>query len=151
MARIFRLTALAGILVLLVMGCNQTDKPEAPAVASVGILTCEYGGEGCTPGYWKNTEMHSCEWVRYAPTDDFDTVFGTNYFDPDRTLLEALKTGGGGYDALGRHGVAALLSAAHPDVDYALTVQQVINAVRAGNKSLLVTYNEMGCPLGNCK
>ncbi len=149
MARIFGLTALA--VVLVVAGCNQTDKPDAPPVPSVGILTCEDGGEGCTPGYWKNIEMHGCEWVTYSTTDDFDTVFGTNYFNPDRTLLEALQTGGGGYDALGRHAVAALLSAASHDVDYPLSVSQVKSAVRAGNKSLLSGYNELGCPLNNCK
>jgi hypothetical protein len=111
------------------------------------------GGEGCTPGYWKNTRMHWCAWdvAGYSPTDDFDTVFGTNYFNPDRTLLVALQTGGGGYDALGRHAVAALLSASHAGVDYGLTVQQVIDAVKAGDKDLLAGYNEMGCPLGNCK
>ncbi len=86
----------------------------------------ERGGEGCTPGYWKNTRMHYCEWdaAGYSPDDDFDAMFGTNYFNPDRTLLEALNTGGGGYDALGRHAVAALLSASHADVNYGLTVQR---------------------------
>jgi len=109
--------------------------------------------DGCTPGYWKNVRMHWCEWdaAGYATDDDFDTVFGTNYFDPDRTLLEALQAGGGGYDALGRHGVAALLSAAHSEVDYGLTVDEVIAAVQAGDKDLLEFYNEQGCPLNNCK
>jgi len=109
--------------------------------------------EGCTPGYWKNTRMHYCEWDAsgYSPDDDFDATFGTNYFNPDRTLLEALNAGGGGYDALGRHAVAALLSASNPDVNYGLTVQQVLDAVLAGNKDLLADYNEMGCPLNNCK
>ena len=119
-----------------------------------GALVIEgVGGEGCTPGYWKNTRMHSCAWDQagYSPNQDFDTVFGTNYFDPNRTLLTALQTGGGGYDALGRHAVAALLSASHSGVDYGLTVQQVIDAVKAGDKDLLEWYNEMGCPLGNCK
>jgi hypothetical protein len=113
----------------------------------------ERGGEGCTPGYWKNTTMHYCEWdaAGYSTDDDFDTVFGTNYFNPDRTLLVALSTGGGGYDALGRHAVAALLSASHSDVNYGLTVQEVIDAVRARDKNLLAYYNEMGCPLDNCK
>jgi hypothetical protein len=109
--------------------------------------------EGCTPGYWKNTRMHYCEWDAsgYGTDDDFDTVFGTNYFNPDRTLLEALNSGGGGYDALGRHAVAALLSAANPGVNYGLTVNEVKAAVLAGNKNLLAHYNEMGCPLNNCK
>jgi hypothetical protein len=154
MIRIVRLTALTGILVLLVFGCNQTDRPtETAAVPDLGILACEYDYEGCTPGYWKNVRMHGCEWEEtgYATTDDFDTVFGTDYFDPDLTLLEALENGGGGYDALGRHGVAALLSAAHPDIHYDLTVNQVKRAVRECDKELLERNNEMGCPLNNCK
>jgi hypothetical protein len=97
--------------------------------------------------------MHYCEWdaAGYATTDDFDTVFGTNYFNPDRTLLEGLESNGGGYNALARHGVAALLSASHPEVNYGLSVQEVIDAVRARDKDLLAHYNEMGCPLNNCK
>jgi hypothetical protein len=109
--------------------------------------------EGCTPGYWKNVRMHYCEWEAsgYETGDDFDSIFGTNYFNPDRTLLEALNAGGGGYNALGRHGAAALLSAANPDVNYGLSVAEVIAAVQAGNKALLADNNEMGCPLDNCK
>ena len=109
--------------------------------------------EGCTPGYWKNVRMHYCEWdaAGYSPDDDFDATFGTNYFNPDRTLLGGLESNGGGVNALARHGVAALLSASNPDVNYGLTVQEVIDAVRAGNKNLLAHYNEMGCPLNNCK
>jgi hypothetical protein len=61
--------------------------------------------EGCTPGFWKN---HTSEWVAYSPTDDFDTVFGVDAFDPNRTLYQALRRGGGGVNALGCHAVAAL-------------------------------------------
>ena len=71
-------------------------------------------GEGCTPGYWKT---HPDNWVGYDPTELFNNVFGV--VDPDDlTLMEALWAGGGGKYALGRHAVAALLNAAHPDVDY---------------------------------
>jgi hypothetical protein len=119
--------------------------------AAMTIETQDF--DGCTPGYWKNIRMHGCEWepTGHGTSDDFDTVFGTDYFNPDRTLLQALQAGGGGYDALGRHGVAALLSAAHPDVDYGLTEGEVIAAVQAGNKDLLEHFNEQGCPLNNCK
>ena len=153
MTRFFRLMVVVSILGLSVFSCVRTDQPETPATPDVTVLTCLYGYEGCTPGYWKNARMHACEWqaAGYAPTNDFDTVFGTNYFNPDRTLLEALNSGGGGYDALGRHAVAALLSASNADVNYGLTFDEVIAAVRAGNKNLLAGYNEMGCPLNNCK
>lgn len=108
--------------------------------------------QGCTPGYWKN---HASEWPTgddeqplYAPGDDFDTTFGVNLFDPDLSLADALNQGGGGVNALGRHAVAALLSAAHPDVNYPLDVGGVLAAVGAGNKDLLEGYNELGCPIG---
>ena len=127
------------------------------ALAIEGVPT----GEGCTPGYWKNLRMHGCNWTiaGYSPGDDFDTVFGVNIFDPNRTLFVALSTGGGQWDALGRHAVAALLSAAHSGVDYGLTVAEVkalVQAAYADNdpepyKNQLAMYNEMGCPLSNCK
>jgi hypothetical protein len=133
--------------------CTTLSAGEDDMTWDAGMYERELGGEACGPGYWKNTRMHYCEWeaAGYATTDDFDTVFGTNYFNPDRTLLVALQSGGGGYNALGRHAVAALLSAAHPDVNYGLTVEDVINAVRTGDKGLLDGYDEMGCPLNNCK
>lgn len=104
------------------------------------------GQFGCTPGYWKN---HTERWAEagYALDADFDTVFGTDYFNPDITLEEAVNLGGGGNKRLARHGVAALLSAAHPDVDYPYSVAQVIAAVRAGDADVLVGFNELGCPI----
>jgi hypothetical protein len=104
------------------------------------------GQEGCTPGYWKN---HLEDWAAagYAPGDDFDTVFGTDLFSPNISLLTAVNLGGGGVNKLARHGVAALLSAAHPGVDYPYSVAQVIAAVQAGDAGTLAAYNELGCQI----
>ena len=112
------------------------------------------GGQGCTPGYWKN---HLWAWPNaYQPCDDFDATFGVDAFDPDITLNQAVWLGGGGVDALGRHAVAALLNAASAGVDYGMTVEQVIAAVQQalapggdveGTKDLLESFNEQGCPL----
>lgn len=60
--------------------------------------------EGRTPGYWKN---HTGAWVGYSTGADFNSVFGVG---PHKTLLEVLRTGGGKWDALHRHAVAALLN-----------------------------------------
>jgi len=119
-----------------------TDTDDATCFGNFGG-----GGEGCTPGYWKN---HLGAWgpTGYSTGDKFDTVFGVSMFGPNITLLQALNQGGGGIYALGRHGVAALLSAAHPGVDYPLTIAEVITAVQSGNKDLLERSNELGCPLG---
>jgi len=110
------------------------------------------GTEGCTPGYWKN---HA--WVGYAPGDDFDTTFGVDFFNPNITLGAAVNLGGGGVAALARHAVAAILNVANPDVDYTYTLDQVMAIVQGtgdysglsveARKNLLVTANELGCPL----
>jgi hypothetical protein len=114
------------------------------------------GNEGCTLGYWKN---HAAAWdpTGFAPTDDFDTIFGFDAFSPDITLMKALNLGGGGKTKLARQGVAALLDAAHPDVEYPLSIGDVLNAVHdalaSGQYEPLATtldeYNNLGCPLDN--
>lgn len=108
------------------------------------------GDEGCTPGFWKT---HPDAWVGFAPGDDFDAVFGVDAFSPDITLMDGLWLGGGGLARLARHGTAALLNAAHPEVDYGLTVTQVVELVRSAIVSgdydaasdLLEELNEREC------
>jgi hypothetical protein len=71
-------------------------------------------------------------------------------------LLEALQQGGGGYKALGRHAVAALLNASNPDVDSDFSEAEVIalvqEAFESGDfeeiKNMLEAANEQGCPIG---
>jgi hypothetical protein len=102
----------------------------------------------CSPGYFRQ-EHHFDAWVPtgFSTGDDFDTTFGTDLFDPDITLLDAVWAKGGGENALARQGTAALLSAAHPDVNYPLSVAEVIAIVQAGNKGALDAYDDFGCPL----
>jgi len=122
------------------------------------------GGEGCTPGYWKNHagiysqgkggQSKPSAWEGYNPTDSFDATFGVSS-SFGGTLIEALKRGGGGEIALGRHAVAALLNAANSGVDYDLSEAEVIAAVQAAyasgdfdtTKTMLAEFNEQGCPL----
>jgi hypothetical protein len=109
------------------------------------------GGEGCTPGYWRQPH-HFAQWVGYAPGDSYAAVFGVAR---SGSLLQNVTARGGGVNALARHSVAALLNAASPDVDYDLTVAEVIAAVQGafatGNfeavKDRLEGFNEQGCPL----
>ena len=132
-------------------GSSQlTGQPASLAWVVAALSVPGERGEGCTPGYWKN---HLFAWddTPYSTGDDFDTVFGTDLFDPDLTLGQAIKHGGGGEFRLGRHGTAALLSAAHPHVNYGLTVGEVIQAVQDGDADLLEFHNEQDCPLGNEK
>lgn len=122
---------------------NPPTTPPTPPPSDGG------GAEGCTPGYWKQ-DHHFDSWpTAYSPTDDFDSTFGVDLFDPDITLAEALRAKGGQEGRLARHGTAALLSAASGDVDYQYTVAEVIQLVQDGNADALAAANEgeLGCPL----
>jgi hypothetical protein len=120
------------------------------------------GGEGCTPGYWKNhtgLKEQTNQWppTGYGQGDPYDGTFGV-MSSFHGTLLEALNRGGGGEKALGRHAVAALLNAAHAGVSSDLTVAEVIAVVQGAYapggdfetaKNQLAAFNEQGCPIGN--
>jgi hypothetical protein len=114
---------------------------------------CEEGGDGCTPGFWKQPH-HLQFWLNYSPDDLFEDVFGVEATVLDgKTLLEALWTGGGHEAALGRHSVAALLNAASDEVSYAFTEPMVISMVQQAYatgefnemKNMLADENESGC------
>lgn len=137
----------------LTVTMTTADDPRTSSRGSLTV-TCEEppGGEGCTPGYWKQPH-HFDSWVGYAPGDSFNTVFGVA--SGFTTLLQGLEAGGGGQNALARHAVAALLNTSSPSVDYEFTTAQVIalvqNAYATGNyeaaKNILAAENEAGCPL----
>lgn len=115
------------------------------------------GGQGCTPGYWKQPH-HLFAWVPtgYTPMDLYGDVFGVDD-SLDLELLQALWRGGGHERALYRHATAALLNASSPDVDYYYTSGEVMEMVEeayaSGNfnyfKNLFNDANQSGCPLGN--
>jgi hypothetical protein len=128
-------------------------------VDQVRIITeveVQRGGEGCTPGYWKQSH-HFDSWVGYAPGDSFEAVFGRDAYSGSPTLVQALAMGGGGLKALGRHATAALLNASSGGVDYAFTTAEVISMYQAAfdgggaaiedTKNVFEAENEMGCPL----
>jgi hypothetical protein len=117
------------------------------------------GNEGCTPGYWKQSQ-HFDSWTFYTTDQSFNTVFGGTYFTPDITLLQALGLNGGGINALARHSVAALLNATNGEVDYpdedtASIIADFQAAVAGGagtiesQKNTFDTWNNGvgGCPL----
>lgn len=117
----------------------------------IGLTVPPYQNQGCTPGYWKN---HLTSWpYLYTPTARFADVFVVVIPNDSLTLQQALNFGGGGFNKIARYGVAALLSAAHPDVAYPYSVEQVIDAVQdavgGSNAAIeaLVTANELSCPL----
>jgi hypothetical protein len=102
----------------------------------------ELDHEGCPPSYWisgANPEPNSMSsgWpIGYLP----DQKFGSpSYFNnaivissgKDPTLLESLNSEGDGINKLARQSVAALLNAAHPDIDYPLTIMEVISLTQS--------------------
>lgn len=121
------------------------------------------GNEGCTPGYWKN---HTEAWgpSGYNPNQTASSVFANIPGDlGSKTLLQSLD-GGGGPSVTGaakillRAAVAALLNAAHPDVDYPRTAASIIADVNAAlgsnNRDTILALataldndNNRGCPI----
>lgn len=113
------------------------------------------GGQGCTPGYWRQRHHYDSWAAPYTPDTPFGAVFEDAF--PGKTLGQVVRQGGGGLKALGRHTVAALLNAQSSGVSYDLTASEVIdgfNAVYPGSKKEYNTlkdqfegFNEQGCPL----
>lgn len=112
------------------------------------------GGQGCTPGYWKQSQ-HFGSWpAPYTPGTSFASVFSDAF--PGATLLDVVSQGGGGLKALGRHTVAALLNSASGEVSSGMTGAGVIAAFNAAyasgdyetQKNVFEGLNEQGCPLG---
>ena len=146
------------------------DARDVRNIHDVIIAVCdgEDGGEGCTPGFWKQPQ-HFGFWVGFDPSDKYETVFGPgvditvqNNPNPpilDPTLLEALSAQGGSQNALARHSVAALLNAASGIVSFDFSTAAVIAIVQdafSGTptrtfeeaKNLLAAANESLCLIG---
>ncbi len=110
-------------------------------------IPCE---EGLTPGYWKN---HLDDWVVYEPADVIESVFDNVPADLQGTsLLDALKWPGGDEvedkaQLLLHHAVAAVLNAAHPNIDYPWSVVQIVDAVNAalasGDPDVMLDLKDM--------
>jgi hypothetical protein len=128
--------------------------------ATVRVEPPPAGGHGCTPGFWRNwtgkgPQPNAWAQTGYSPDQLFSSVFDDAF--PGKTLHQVVSQGGGGLNALGRHTVAALLNAAHPNVSYDLSASEVIaqfNAVYPGNtaaynrlKDAFEAFNEQGCSL----
>jgi hypothetical protein len=117
------------------------------------------GLEGCTPGFWKN---HPAAWTApYTPGTPLNSVFTAAPAGP--SLSDALRFQGGSDAAaktriLLRAAVAALLNIAHSDIDYPLTVADLVAVVNDAivngtneDKTTLAgqidELNNAGCPI----
>lgn len=158
--RLLRAASLTAITIgaLRTVTASSTGLLEDRVELSPITVTCPCDLEGCTPGFWKNhtrfKNWNAWEGTGYDPTNDFDATFGVDLFDPDINLLQALQARGGGMNKIARHATAALLNAAHPDVEYPINtpnevilfIQDVIYFVGGKDIDTLVNYNEYGTP-----
>jgi len=125
----------------------------------ISITPIVQGGQGCTPGFWKNALDRNWATTNYTRTTLFNDVFDDVDGYASLTLEQALDLGGGGLNALIRHTTAALLNASSGGVNYQFTTQQVINQFNAAYPGLNGAYetlkntfqgqNELGCSLNN--
>jgi hypothetical protein len=122
-----------------------------PASCELRITAEECGGgEGRTPGFWKQAH-HFGHWpAQWCPSDTCPCAPATLFCDvfncagagvgctsavnsayAGKTLLQVLQQGGGGFKALGRHAVAGLLnSGVDPSIlDYPFSTAEVIAMV----------------------
>lgn len=119
--------------------------------------------EGCTQGYW-GQDQHLDSWgpTGYTPATLFKDVFDRIILsNADLTLFQAINPTPPLNDPikqLALQATAALLNAAHPDINYPLTVNQVItmfqqafdsndNEIIEDTKDLFDGYNNGFCPL----
>jgi hypothetical protein len=124
---------------------GSVERPEQPAIDLEKFVKIMKGTdsapEGLTPGFWKTHSQYgpapSAGWAEtgYDPDDSYEAIFGVNVAPGDVSLLEALNSNGGGIKALMRHSAAALLNAAHPNINFAYSVNQVISLTQAAINS----------------
>lgn len=104
-------------------GSVDVTYPDYPTErASVTVtVTPNGGGEGFTPGFWKN---HLDEWpIVVAPYDAIVLLCQ----GIDMPLTEAIRLKGGRWNALVRHAAAGILNALHSGVSYDYTADDILN------------------------
>ena len=149
MRKVLRTAAAAGAAVAaLTVAATIVAANDRPLFLSETL-----GYEGCTPGFWKN---HPAAWdgAFIGPDASLEATFGVDLPGDDLTLLAALRRGGGGFNALGRHAVAGMLSARTGEVDYPYysfdVTTMVQEAAASGDPAAahhdLASANELGCP-----
>jgi hypothetical protein len=124
------------------------------------------GGEGCTPGFFKrwtnvwddptdaiSLGVKAAVEAKYGDaayvdgqgvtTQEFGSIFGLSDaemtaagLNPDMTMEEAINLGGGGFNAIARHGAAALLSSV--SVAYPYSADAVLTMVHDAIATLTV-------------
>jgi hypothetical protein len=148
-ARNFPVTIPAGATSLTVRLLSQGGDRPGSLLWILGSLTVDVpgeqpaGGEGCTPGYWKN---HLFAWVPtgLSPDQRLSTVFSPAGLGAlgSTKLRDALRFGGGSSltakkRILLRAAVASLLNASHPNVSFGspIDVTDAVNEALESNSA----------------
>jgi hypothetical protein len=144
--------------------CYTADialKPDTYLIKTEFIIEKGEDYEGLSPGHWRK---HLDQWHTYTPSETIHSVFVINtvyLILSGTTFLQALTFRGGpslpgAAKIVLRSAVAALLNAAHPEINYPLSEEEVISQVNSALASLnrgtllslaeiLDTYNNLGC------
>jgi hypothetical protein len=130
------------------------------ATDSTTTVTTTPEGEGCTPGFWKQSQ-HFDSWPVPITTTLAGAGFTNTGWPADTTLLQALSFQGGptvqdAKNILLRAAAAAYLNSF--DLDYPLTTAEVVSmvndALASGDRATILALaatldanNNLGCPL----
>ena len=141
-------------------GTTSTDTTSTTSTTTTTTTTTTTGGEGCTPGYWKQPQ-HFDSWPVPTTTTLADAGFTNTGLPAGTTLLEALSFQGGptvqdAKNILLRQAAAAYLNSL--SIAYAFTTAEVVDmvndALASGDrdtildvKDVLDAANNGGCPL----
>jgi hypothetical protein len=141
-------------------GSTSTSTTDTTSTTSTTTTTTTTGGEGCTPGYWKQ-DQHFDSWPVPTTTTLADAGFTNTGLPAGTTLLAALSFQGGptvqdAKNILLRQAAAAYLNSL--SIAYAFTTAEVVDmvndALATGDrdtildvKDVLDAANNGGCPL----
>jgi len=137
--------------VLTLSGSVQIASPTPTATE---VPTAE-PPQGCSPGFWKQ-EQHFAQWpAPYLPEGPLAEALGLDALEGNPSLLDGLQDGGGGLAALMRQAIAGILNAAHADLAYPYTFEEVLALIEAAFttgefepvKDMFEAANESECPL----
>ncbi|MGR9047516.1 hypothetical protein ACQ4XT_02525 [Halobacillus faecis] len=111
--------------------------------------------QGCSVDFWRN---NYALWVDYVPSTVYIEQFDRNVFGTTLNFTTAINFDRSleGINGLVRESIAALLNAGHPDVNYPLTVEEVISELQTsydlGGNHIddqfvrFKTFNNLTCP-----
>jgi len=124
-------------IAILAEPLNNRLNPWPFQFAFLQVRLPHHGCEGLTPGYWKNLEKHGEDWIApYTPETHLGDVFknASLYMLADYTMYEALGWSSGSTTTetaqkLLSQATAAVLNAAHPNIDYPISEADLIGEV----------------------